>query len=490
MRYKAVFWDWNGTLIDDVGNALSCVNDMLTRKGKNTITLKQYYDYVETPIIGFYKHILPEDELDFKEISENYHKDYIRHLPETKLANGAKELLSLLKEKNIKQYIVSANNKAEVLRLLDDYKLAGYFDGIVASDNNNADSKAEKAKELFLSLNLNRNEILFVGDTLHDYEVANELSADCVLVSYGHQGRRLLSGCGGFVADSLSQVKDIIFDERSVDLHCHSNCSDGSLSPSELVKYAKEKGLSAIALTDHDTVDGLEEAEKEADENKTELIPGIEFSVSSDTEIHIIGLFIDRNNEKLLKTLEKIKENRKDRILDICEKLRNIGIDISFREVLEASGGKFAGRAYVAKVLLNKGYVSSVNEAFEKYIGPGKPAYSDKKDLTAREAIETINAAGGKAFFAHLNQTGYSTEKLLETLKEFKGYGLYGIEGYYCQYTDKQISDYRKIAAKCGLAFSGGSDFHGKLKPGLEIGTGYGNLDIPYFTLKNIKSDI
>ncbi len=490
MRYKAIFWDWNGTLIDDVGNALSCVNDMLIRKGKNTITLKEYYDYVETPIIGFYRHILSDDELDFKEISENYHKDYIRHLPETKLADGAEALLKLLKENGVKQYIVSANIKDEVIRLLEEYNLTEYFDGIVASDDKNAESKSQKAKELFSALGLNRNEVLFVGDTIHDYEVANELGTDCVLVSYGHQGRRLLCGCGGFVADSLSEVKNIIFDERKVDLHCHSNCSDGSLSPAELIKYAKEKGLSAVALTDHDTTDGIEEAKKCAEENGLELIPGIEFSVSADTEIHILGLFIDTENETLLKTIEKMKQNRIERIADICEKLKKLGMDISLYDVLKASSGKFVGRAYIAKVLLDKGYVSSLQEAFEKYIGAGKPAYSEKKDLTAKEAIETINAAGGKAFFAHLNQTGYSLEKLLETLKEFKCYGLYGIEGYYCQYTDKEISDYRKIASECGLSFSGGSDFHGKMKPGLEIGTGYGNLDIPYFALGNLKNGI
>lgn len=213
MKYKAIFWDWNGTIIDDVHNALSCVNDMLIRKNKSTITLEQYYLYVETPIIGFYRHILPENELDFREISENYHKDYARHLPETALAEGSRELLQELKDCGVKQYIVSANQQDETEMLIKDYGLTVYFDKIVGAANHYADSKEQGARELFNSLSLKTDEVLFVGDTVHDFEVASAIGIKCILVSYGHQGRRLLSRCGGEIVDSIKEVRDIIFSE-------------------------------------------------------------------------------------------------------------------------------------------------------------------------------------------------------------------------------------------------------------------------------------
>lgn len=488
MSYKHILWDWNGTLIDDVLNALACVNDMLARKGRNPITLSQYYEYVETPIIGFYRHILPPEELDFSEISENYHKDYARHIGETSLAENAEEVLENLKNHGIKQYIVTATHIDEATELTEKFGVKEYFEEILGPSDNLAQSKIQRAKELFLNRNIKRSEALFVGDTLHDYEVANALGIDCVLVSYGHQGRKLLSRSGCFIVDSLKEVEKIIFDDRKVDFHTHSTCSDGSLSPSELVRHAEKNGLSAIALTDHDSVDGVKEALKEAAKTGIELIPGIEFSVTGDTELHIIGLFVDVENDTLLKTVEKLRIARKNRMKDIIKKLRSLGFDVTYEEALKESRENFVGRLHIAQVMINKGYTNSVKETFDKYIGIGKPCYSDSKDLTYEEAINAISASGGISFLAHLNQTGYDEGKLRTVLSRMKEAGLTGIEGYYTEYTDEQTAEYRTLAADLGLAFSGGSDFHGTAKPNIEIGTGTGALHIPYFALENLKT--
>lgn len=488
MRYSHIFWDFNGTIIDDVGNALQCVNDMLERKGRQPITLDDYYTYVETPIIGFYRHILPPDELDFQDISRQYHSDYARHINETGLAEGAYELLHKLKAMGVHQYIITANILSEAEELIEKFGISACFDKILGAENTLAESKIDRAKAFFKELNINRNGAILIGDTLHDLETANALGIDCVLVSYGHQGRRLLEEHNAFTVNSLKDVEKFLFDNRIVDFHTHSTCSDGTLTPKELVNHAKKSGLSAFALTDHDSVDGIKEAKEEAERIGIEFIPGIEFSAAENTETHIIGLFINPENETLLKTIEKLKGSRKRRMEEICFKLRNLGMDITHDEALEIAGGNFVGRAHIAKLMVEKGYCETIKECFEKYIGLGKPAYAEKNELSAVEAVKAIRAAGGLAFLAHLNQTGYSLEQLEELLLKLKSAGLNGIEGYYPEYTAEQISDYRALAEKLSLCFSGGSDYHAAMKPHIQIGVGTGDLSIPYFVHQNMKN--
>ncbi len=488
MRYSHIFWDFNGTIIDDVGNALQCVNDMLERKGRQPITLDDYYTYVETPIIGFYRHILPPDELDFQDISRQYHSDYARHINETGLAEGAYELLHKLKAMGVHQYIITANILSEAEELIEKFGISACFDKILGAENTLAESKIDRAKAFFKELNINRNDAILIGDTLHDLETANALGIDCVLVSYGHQGRRLLEEHNAFTVNSLKDVEKILFDNRIVDFHTHSTCSDGTLTPKELVNHAKKSGLSAFALTDHDSVDGIKEAKEEAERIGIEFIPGIEFSAAENTETHIIGLFINPENETLLKTIEKLKGSRKRRMEEICFKLRNLGMDITHDEALEIAGGNFVGRAHIAKLMVEKGYCETIKECFENYIGLGKPAYAEKNELSAVEAVKAIRAAGGLAFLAHLNQTGYSLKQLEELLLKLKSAGLNGIEGYYPEYTAEQISDYRALAEKLSLCFSGGSDYHAAMKPHIQIGVGTGDLSIPYFVLQNMKN--
>lgn len=490
MRYKHIFWDWNGTLIDDVGNALSCVNDMLGRKGREPITLTQYYDYIETPIIGFYRHILPPEELNFDEISADFHSDYDRHISETHLASGAGGVLSRLKDGGAKHYIITASHTNEATELTKRYGINEFFEAILGAENNFAESKTMRALEFFKSQGIKQSEALFVGDTLHDLETAYALGIDCVLLSYGHQGKKLLFPSGCYVADSLYEVESIIRDDRKIDLHCHSTRSDGTLTPRELVLHAKKSGLSAMALTDHDSVNGIKEALEAAKEIGFELIPGIEFSVAAETELHIIGLFSDPENPVLLETINELIGSRKRRMTDICEKLTSLSLPVSYAEAQKAAGGDFVGRAHIARVMIEKGFVSSVSEAFDKYIGIGKPAYSSKKELTVEGAITAISAAGGCSFLAHLNQTGYTSEELYTLLSKMKQYGLTGIEGYYPEYTEEQISEYRTLAYRLGLVFAGGSDFHGDIKPGVKIGVGRDNISIPYYVLENIKRHI
>ncbi len=488
MRYHHIFWDFNGTLLDDVGAALGCVNDLLDRKGRPHITLEDYYTYVETPIIGFYKHILPPEELNFEEISRDYHIDYAKRADETCPAAGAYELVHSLKEKGVKQYIITANIQAEAEELLKKHCLIDCIDVLLGAQNTLAESKTERALKFFEELSIDRNDALFVGDTLHDLETANALGIDCVLVSYGHQGRRLLEENNAFVVDSIQELEQIIFDERCIDFHTHSTCSDGTMTPTELVHHAKERGLSAIALTDHDSVDGIDEAILAAKEAGIELVPGIEFSAADETETHIVGLFVDTKNQVLLNQISRLRTTRAKRMQDTCHRLCKLGIDISYEEVSHFAGDDFVGRAHIAQLMVQKGYCKTVKECFQKYIGLGKPAYSPKVDFSAIDAIKAIRAAGGIALLAHLHQTNYDINQLEALLIKLKAAGLTGIEGYYTEYTPEHVSQYRALALKLGLAIGGGSDFHAAIKPHIEIGVGEGNLKIPYYVYENLKN--
>jgi predicted metal-dependent phosphoesterase TrpH/phosphoglycolate phosphatase-like HAD superfamily hydrolase len=492
MRYHNILWDWNGTLIDDAVTSLNCVNDMLTEMNKTLITLEQYYTYVETPITGFYRHILTEDELDFSRISKSFHEAYNNRLSETELSSNALNVLQALKKNGAKQYIITATKEESARKLTIKYGVNEYFDGIFGADNTLAESKVERALKFFNENNINPADTVFIGDTLHDLETANALGVDCILVTFGHQGKTIVENSGTVTADSLDEVLNIILDERAVDFHTHSTFSDGTFTPTELINHAVKVGLSAIALTDHDTVNGVEEA-IEASKNKAiEFIPGIEFSVADGTEIHIIGLFIDHKNKTLLDIIQKTRSQREVRMKGVIEKLQKLGFKITYEEAQKLAGGDFVGRAHIAHILMDKGYVSTVKEAFDKYIGLNKPCYVEKKEITPKDAITAIRSAGGLAFLAHLHQTKFDFQKLDKLLEELKGYGLNGIEGYYTEYTNEHIKDFRTLAQKHGLFYSGGSDFHGSMKPTVKLRSGYYDLHIPYSiltTLKRLKSN-
>lgn len=275
--------------------------------------------------------------------------------------------------------------------------------------------------------------------------------------------------------------------EKYIDLHTHSNKSDGSMTPVELVRHAKEAGLSAISLTDHDCIDGVKEAVKEGERIGLEVVPGIEFSAKSETETHILGYYIDIKNKDILNALEEIKRVRVERTYETSRLLKEIGFDVSVEEVLKIAPGNIVGRAHFARIMMEKGYVSSVKEGFDLYLANGKPAYSDRQHLTASEAVKLITGAGGLAFAAHLHLMRKPDDELFLFIKELKENGLSGVEGYYTEYTPKMQEKYQNLAKSLGLLISGGTDFHAKMKPHISIGKGQGNLKIPYAVLENIK---
>lgn len=275
--------------------------------------------------------------------------------------------------------------------------------------------------------------------------------------------------------------------KKLIDLHTHSCCSDGSMTPRELVAHAKESGISAVALSDHDCVDGVREAMEEGERLGVEVIPAIEFSVVSDTETHMLGYFIDPSSPAIGAAMEKIFAAREYRARVTLEKLNELGFPITVEEVKKVAGGALLCRAHYARVLQDKGLVGSVKEAFDKYLANGRPAYCGKQAITAEEAIELIHAAGGIAFVAHLHLIRLSDEELYAFLRRLKAAGLDGIEGYYTEYTPEMQEKYRRMAEELGLQISGGTDFHAKMKPHIAIGRGTGNLEIPYEVLEKLK---
>ena len=259
------------------------------------------------------------------------------------------------------------------------------------------------------------------------------------------------------------------------------------MTPTQLVKHAAENGLAAIALTDHDTVSGIKEAVQAGERYGVEVVPAIEFSVKSETETHILGFFIDIQNPALEEILGEIIAKRIERNVMTAKLLQSLGFDITLEEASALAPGGVIGRAHFGRVMMNKGYVSSVKEAFEKYLASGKPAYFGNQKLEAKTAIETIHSAGGVAFLAHPHLIKISDEELEKYLVELKSYGLDGLEGYYTDYDEEMQAKFQAMAKRNGLELSGGTDFHAQMKPHIAIGKGLGNMAVPYSVLERIK---
>ncbi len=272
-----------------------------------------------------------------------------------------------------------------------------------------------------------------------------------------------------------------------IDLHTHSTCSDGTFTPAEVVKEAAKTGLRAIALTDHDTVDGLEEAIEAGKIYNLEVITGIEFSVVSDTEMHLLGLNFNLDCPEIRNILDEMIIQREKRNCKVVELLKNIGINITVDDILAEATSKVTGRSQIAKAMIKKGYVSTIKEAFDKYLSYGRPAFVERTTLSPEKAIEIIKNSGGKSSLAHLNQIGKSDDELYKILTHLKSAGLDAVEGYYTEYTHDMSLRYQRIAEDVGLKLTGGSDFHGKNKDGYNIGTGKGDLRIPYELLDKLK---
>lgn len=278
--------------------------------------------------------------------------------------------------------------------------------------------------------------------------------------------------------------------EKLIDLHTHSIMSDGSMTPAEVVREAKKAGLAAIALSDHDTVDGVREAVAEGKKIGVEVIPAIEFSVISKTETHILGYFIDIDSPLLSDALKSIIDTRRERNEITCLKLNELGFDVTVEDALAIAPNGFIGRAHFARLLMDKGYTSSVKEGFDLYLENGKYAYCGKQSMTDEEAVRLIKSCGGLAFVAHLHLTKLGDGELLEFLTRLKAAGLDGVEGYYTEYTPEMQEKYQAMASRLGLMLSGGTDFHAAMKPHISIGKGLGNLKIPYSLVEKMKEKL
>ena len=287
---------------------------------------------------------------------------------------------------------------------------------------------------------------------------------------------------------------------QAIDLHVHSNRSDGTFSPRQLVDYAMEKGLKAFALTDHDCIDGLEEAiqyadtlKKKAEEGQSlqvpEVIPGIEFSTEyQEQDVHILGLYIHYQEASFQKQLKAFVDSRISRNQKMCRLLTDTGLSVTYEDLLAEFPDAVITRAHYAKYMLNHGYINSMAEAFERYIGDRCPCYVPREKITPVQAVELVLKAGGVPVLAPPLLYHMSDSRLDALISQLTEAGLLGLEAIYSTYTAAEERQMRRLAAKYGLLISGGSDFHGENKPGLDLGTGYGRLFIPCSLLDDIRN--
>lgn len=277
-------------------------------------------------------------------------------------------------------------------------------------------------------------------------------------------------------------------DTRIIDLHVHSNASDGTFTPTQLVTEAKKAGLSAFALTDHDTTDGVAEAAMAAEKAGIELVPGVELSTEYEgKEIHVLGLYIDITNEALQKHMANFRDSRDNRNVYMLEKLRSEGFDITL-EALEAMfPDAVITRAHVARYLLDKGYIPDIKTAFSEYIGEGCRCYVGRPKVTPMDAVDYIIEAGGTPVLAHPVVYHMDRPQLKKMIAEMKAHGLVGMEAIYSENTAADEGDFKSLARAEDLLITGGSDFHGENKPDIRLGKGRGRLYVPYACLEAVR---
>ncbi len=244
-----------------------------------------------------------------------------------------------------------------------------------------------------------------------------------------------------------------------VDLHLHSTVSDGRFSPTDIVRKSADRGLTVIALADHDSVDGIAPALAAARAfPQLKVIPCVEISTDvPNGEVHVLGYFIDYTDRKLKATLEKMRHSRRERAAGMVTKLGKLGIHIEWQRVQEIAGSGSIGRPHIAQAMLEKGYISSIKEAFTKYISRNGPAYVEREKMTPEEAVKLLLRTNGLPVLAH--PLTINDRETMVT--ELKAAGLVGIEAYYSDYTADEISKLVSLANKHGLITTGGSDYHG-----------------------------
>lgn len=257
-----------------------------------------------------------------------------------------------------------------------------------------------------------------------------------------------------------------------IDMHMHSTASDGTFTPTQLVEEAGRRGLRAMALTDHDTIDGLGEAIEVGKKVGVEVVPGIEFSTEyQGKEIHILGYFMDINNQVLIDKLEELRLDREERTELMLKKLEKYKINISMEELMAEVEGKLISRTHIANAMMKKGYVYSRKEAFDVYLKSNGAAYVPKGKIDPYEAVRIINSSGGVASLAHPKLIGVDKGAFEQLLKQLTEEGLRALEVYYPGFSEGEERYYMEKADEHGLLYTGGSDFHGLNRPGIFVGT-------------------
>jgi len=274
---------------------------------------------------------------------------------------------------------------------------------------------------------------------------------------------------------------------EKIDLHCHTTASDGIKTPSELIDFAAANGVSVLAITDHDTINGLEEALNHANRKDFTLIPGIEFSIAyQGGSFHLVGLYIDHNYTPIITKTRHLQEVRDNRIYRIIDDLESHGIFIPVEEVQDESSGGAMGRPHVARVLVKHGYANTINEVFRKYLVKGKPGYVPKERIALDEAISLIKGAGGIPIIAHPVSLNYKSFDDFEALlKGFIDSGVEGLEVYSSMHRPAEVDEFLKLVKKYNLIASGGSDYHGDKDE--KIGFYMPSKPIPYEVYEKMK---
>ncbi|MFV1961005.1 MAG: PHP domain-containing protein [Acidimicrobiia bacterium] len=276
----------------------------------------------------------------------------------------------------------------------------------------------------------------------------------------------------------------------AVDLHSHSIASDGSDKPTRLVELALEKGLTALALTDHDTQAGVADARSAGTGTGLELIPGTELSLEYDAGgMHLVVLWLEPGPGPLQDRLGELQGGREQRNERIVKILTDSGMPIDISEIHEEAGGGSVGRPHIAAVMVSKGYVPDLGAAFEEWLGTGKPAYVGRPRLNPEEGIALARQSGAVPVLAHPHTLGISrASDMADMLNRLREAGLVGLEAIYSSYHRHEREGYADLARRFGLIPSGGSDYHGTYKEGLEVGTGYGDLVVPDSTVDELRS--
>jgi predicted metal-dependent phosphoesterase TrpH len=275
---------------------------------------------------------------------------------------------------------------------------------------------------------------------------------------------------------------------RFVDLHVHTTASDGSLSPTEVVTAARAAGVAAIAICDHDTMAGLDEASDAAKAAGIELLTGVEVSVEwPGSSMHILGFCVDPHDKALVDLLARFRDFRGERNRRILDRLTQLDMPLAAQAVAAHAGGETVGRLHMAQAMVDAGYAASTDEAFRRWLTRGAPAYVERVRATPQEAIATIRAAGGLAALAHPRQLHRPFVEARTAVGRLADQGLEGLEAWHPDHSADDMRMYATMAERFDLVATGGSDFHGHLRHGVALGVGRGGLRIPYSVVEKLR---